>query len=135
MDSTQVLLSDCSVLTDKFVLIVEDDTDLRQTIQWMLEDEGFVVETAKDGREALERATRRKPSLVLLDMGLPIIDGIGVAAGLRSAYGETVTILTMTADGRAAEKAQRIGAVGYLSKPFELDALVSAVHHALSHYR
>ena len=119
-------------LSDQLVLVVEDDSDLRQTIQWMLEDEGFLVETAADGREALDRATQRKPSLVILDMGLPIIDGNGVAAGLHSTYGDTVTILTMTADGHAAEKAQRIGAIGYLSKPFDLDALVNAVRSALT---
>jgi len=112
--------------------VVEDDSDLRQTIQWMLEDEGFLVETAADGREALNCAARRKPSLVLLDMGLPIIDGNGVAAGLRTTYGNNVTILTMTADSRAAEKAQRIGAIGYLSKPFDLDVLVNAVRSALN---
>jgi DNA-binding response OmpR family regulator len=116
---------------NRLVLIVEDDTDLRQTIQWTLEDEGFVVETAGDGREALERATLRKPSLVVLDMGLPILDGNGVAAGLRATYGETVTILTMTADGHAADKAARIGAVGYLSKPFDLDDLINEVWKAL----
>jgi DNA-binding response OmpR family regulator len=132
MDSTPTPVSGGSTLTDKLVLVVEDDSDLRQTIQWMLEDEGFLVKTAGDGREALNLATLQKPSLVVLDMGLPIIDGNGVAAGLRSTYGNSVTILTMTADGRAAEKAQRIGAIGYLSKPFELDALVNAVRSALN---
>ncbi len=117
--------------TERVVLIVEDDTDLRQTIQWTLEDEGLAVDTAGDGREALERAMQRKPALVVLDMGLPLLDGNGVAAGLRASYGESVTILTMTADGRAAEKAKRVGAVGYLSKPFELDALIDAVWKAL----
>ncbi|MBV9710663.1 MAG: response regulator transcription factor [Ktedonobacteraceae bacterium] len=132
MDSTAAIVPEDPALTDKLVLVVEDDSDLRQTIQWMLEDEGFLVETAADGREALDRATQRKPSLVILDMGLPIIDGNGVAAGLRSTYGNNVTILTMTADGRAAEKAQRIGAIGFLSKPFDLDALVNAVRSALN---
>lgn len=132
MDSTAAIISNNPALAEKLVLVVEDDSDLRQTIQWMLEDEGFLVETAGDGREALDRATHHKPSLVVLDMNLPIIDGYGVAAGLRSTYGNNVTILTMTADGRAAEKAQRIGAIGYLSKPFELDALVNAVRSALN---
>jgi len=132
MDSTAAIVPEDPALTDKLVLVVEDDSDLRQTIQWMLEDEGFLVETAADGREALDRATQRKPSLVILDMGLPIIDGNGVAAGLRSTYGNNVTILTMTADGRAAEKAQRVGAIGYLSKPFDLDVLVNAVRSALN---
>ena len=116
---------------EQVVLIVEDDTDLRQTIQWTLEDEGLIVETAADGQEALNRAAQRKPTLVVLDMGLPIIDGNGVAAGLQASYGSSVSILTMTADGRAAEKAKRIGAIGYISKPFDLDALIAAVKKAL----
>lgn len=120
-----------TTLSEKVVLVVEDDTDLRQTIQWTLEDEGLIVETAGDGQEALNRAAQRKPSLVVLDMGLPIIDGNGVAAGLHASYGSSVSILTMTADGRAAEKAKRIGAIGYISKPFDLDALITAVKRAL----
>lgn len=116
---------------EKLVLVVEDDTDLRQTIQWMLEDEGLLVETARDGREALERAMQRKPALVVLDMNLPIVDGFGVASGLRSTYGDSINIMTMTAGGRVAEKAQRVGAISYLSKPFELDALVNAVWNIL----
>src|SRR5256885_492791 len=107
-----------SVSKEQIVLIVEDDADLRQIVKWVLEDQGFMVETAKDGREALDRAMVKKPSLVLLDMALPIIDGYGVAAGLHEVYGDTVTILTMTADGRAAEKAKRVGAIGYVSKTF-----------------
>jgi DNA-binding response OmpR family regulator len=120
-----------SASKENVVLIVEDDEDLRYIVQWVLEDEGFVVETAKDGREALDRAMARKPSLVLLDMALPIIDGYGVAAGLHETYGDTITILTMTADGHAAEKAKRVGAIGYVSKPFELDTLVNSVRGAL----
>ena len=120
-----------SASKEKTVLIVEDDDDLRHIVQWVLEDEGFLVETAKDGREALDRAMARKPSLVLLDMALPIIDGYGVAAGLHETYGDTITILTMTADGHAAEKAKHIGAIGYVSKPFELDTLVNSVRGAL----
>lgn len=131
MENTATLESEDHAVADKVVLVVEDDSDLRQTIRWMLEDEGFSVETAGDGQAALEQAMRKKPSLVLLDMGLPILDGNGVAAGLRSAYGNAIMILTMTADGRAAEKARYIGAIGYLSKPFELDALIDAVRNAL----
>jgi DNA-binding response OmpR family regulator len=65
-------------------------------------------------------------------MGLPLLDGNGVAAHLRSTYGDTVLIVTMTADGRASEKAKRIGAVGCLSKPFELDDLLTIVRETLS---
>lgn len=120
-----------SASEEKTVLIVEDDADLRQIIQWILEDEGFKVEIAGDGQEALDRARANKPSLVLLDMALPIIDGYGVAAGLRQIYGDNIAILTVTAAGHAEEKAQRVGAIGYVSKPFELDTLINAVKFAI----
>ncbi len=113
------------------ILIVEDDADLRQIVQWILEDEGFKVETVADGKEALNRAVAKKPSLVLLDMALPIIDGYGVAAGLHQVYGDTIAIIVMTASGYAAEKARDIGALGYVSKPFDLDTLVNTVRAAL----
>jgi DNA-binding response OmpR family regulator len=132
MDSTLPPASYTSITLDKLILVVEDDFDLRQTILWTLKDEGHEVEEAGDGREAVERALQRKPALVLLDMGLPIIDGYGVAAGLRSNYGDTVLIVTMTADGRAAEKARHIGAAAYLNKPFELDDLIAIVRLVLS---
>ena len=118
-------------MPEELILVVEDDLHVRQTIQWALEDEGLPVETASDGRQALEWASRQRPGLVILDMGLPIIDGFGVAAGLRAAYGDSVPILTVTADGRAAEKARRVGAVDFLHKPFEIDALINAVRRAL----
>jgi DNA-binding response OmpR family regulator len=132
MNSIPTSISNTSTTPGRLILVVEDDLDLRQTILWTLEDEGHQVEAAGDGKEALERARQRKPALVLLDMGLPLLDGDGVAAGLRSTYGDTVLIVTMTADGRAREKAQRIGAIGYLSKPFELDDLLAIVQKTLS---
>ena len=118
-------------LMDKLVLVVEDDPDLCQVIYWMLADEGFTVETASDGREALKQAEQKKPALVILDIGLPIIDGYGVAAGLHATYGDAISILTMTAGGQAEEKARQMGAIGFLNKPFEMDALLNAVRSAL----
>ena len=131
MDSTLPPAPNTSITPDKLILVVEDDFDLRQTILWTLKDDGHEVEEAGDGGEAVDRALRRKPALVLLDMGLPVLDGYGVAARLRSLYGDTVLIVTVTADGRAAEKARSIGAVGYLSKPFDLDDLTAIVRRML----
>ncbi|HLJ65823.1 MAG TPA: response regulator [Chloroflexota bacterium] len=113
------------------VLVVDDDPDLRLAIQWALEDEGLEVVTAADGREALDVGTRSQPSLVVLDIGLPVLDGYAVAAGLRQTHGYAVPILVVTADGRAAEKAERVEAFDYLHKPFELDDLLSAVRRGL----
>jgi CheY-like chemotaxis protein len=114
------------------ILVVEDDPRMRQFIQWALEDEGLPVEVAADGRQAVELGTRTRPALVVLDIGLPVLDGYGVAAALRRAYGADLAILTVTADGRAAEKARRVGAFAHLAKPFDVDDLLAAVFRGLA---
>jgi CheY-like chemotaxis protein len=114
------------------ILVVDDDPEVRRVIQGTLEEEGWTVETAADGLQALEWARRSRPRLVVLDMGLPRLDGHGVAAGLRSVYGDAVPILVVTADGQAVEKARRVGARAHLSKPFDLDDLCAAVQHVLT---
>ncbi|HEY7293979.1 MAG TPA: response regulator [Dehalococcoidia bacterium] len=113
------------------VLVVDDDPDVRLMIRWALEEEGLTVATAGDGRAALDLLAARRPALLVLDMSLPLVDGYGVAAGLRAAYGADVPILLVTADGRAAEKARRLGARAYLHKPFEVDELVRAVQRII----
>ena len=112
------------------VLVVEDDTVVRRTLEWALEAEGIPVAAAGTGRQALELAGGERPAMVLLDMGLPDITGQEVAEGVRATHGN-VPILVLTADGRAAQKAQQVGAVGYLSKPFDLDELVGRVREIL----
>jgi CheY-like chemotaxis protein len=113
------------------ILVVEDERPLRETIQWLLEDEGMTVEPAANGRVALELAARERPALVVLDMALPVMNGDGVADGLRQMYGQQVPILLTTADGRAAEKAVRVGAYAYLQKPFDIDMLLQEVKRGL----
>jgi DNA-binding response OmpR family regulator len=112
------------------ILVVDDDPGLRQVIQWALEEEGWLVQTAADGRQAVEQARRFRPRLVVLDMGLPQLDGEQVAAALRQLHGELLPILVVTADGNAATKARRCGAQAHLGKPFDLDELCSAVRRA-----
>ena len=113
------------------ILVVDDDPQLRHVIRLVLEEEGLTVETAADGRQALDQATRRRPRLVILDMGLPLLDGAGLAAELRAIYDDGLPLLVITADGHVAEKARRVGARAYLAKPFELDDLAATVQHVL----
>ncbi len=113
------------------ILVVDDDPEVCHMIRWALEEEGLAVDTAADGRQALEQATRRRPRLVILDMGLPLLDGDKLAAELRAIYGDGVPLVLITADGHLVEKARRVGARAYLAKPFELDDLCAAVQDAL----
>jgi two-component system KDP operon response regulator KdpE len=114
------------------VLVVDDDPDVRQVLRWALEDAGFDVLTAADGATAIAQAELRPPGVVVLDHGLPSADGTHVAAGLREICGEHLPILMVTADGRAAEKARRAGAYGFLHKPFDDAVLVAAVRRGFA---
>ncbi len=113
------------------ILVVDDDHNLRQTIQWVLEEEGFSVWTAGDGQEAVEQAMAQQPGLVILDMGLPLLDGSEVAAQVQARYGDAVPLILITADGQAEEKSRRVSAASFLRKPFDIDELVDAVQQAL----
>lgn len=114
------------------VLVVDDDPDVRQLLRWALEDAGFDVLTAADGPTALAQARTRPLGVVVLDHGLPSTDGSRLASSLRQICGEDLPILIVTADGRAAEKARRARAYGFLHKPFDDAVLVDAVQRGFA---
>jgi CheY-like chemotaxis protein len=87
-----------------WVLVVDDDPDMRIAMQSMLEDEGLHVEVAADCAEAVAGAGRHPPALVVLDITLPGQDGYEVARRLRARHGPDLQILAVTADGSAARK-------------------------------
>lgn len=132
MSTSSTSSLDASSPADTIILVVDDDPQLRQSVQWTLEDEGLAVEVARDGAEALKQATRVPPALVILDHGLPDSRGDTVAAALREQCGKELPILLVTADGRAQQKAAEVGAFAYLHKPFDLDRLVKLVQARLS---
>jgi DNA-binding response OmpR family regulator len=113
------------------VLVVDDDPDLLRAIGDALHDEGLNVETAGNGLEALGIARACKPDLVVLDVMLPVVGSAHVATRLRQLLSETIPLLVITADGRAADKARQLGAYAYLRKPFELAQLLAEVRRGL----
>ncbi len=113
---------------NKKVMVVDDDIGVQETLEAILEFEGYAVTSARDGIEALTLLERESFSLILLDLMMPRMDGYAFvqelkARGLRSA----VPILILTADGRAKHKAEAIEADGYVAKPFELVNLLDEV--------
>src|SRR5688500_14533390 len=92
--------------TRSSILVVDDDPDFRSIVQEALEEDGLVVEVASDGQQAVTLATARPPALVVLDWGMPVANGGIVASQLRAVLGAKLPILLITADGRAAQKAQ-----------------------------
>jgi two-component system KDP operon response regulator KdpE len=116
------------------VLLVDDEQAIRAICRVNLEGDGFSVLEAKDGAEALGEIGRQRPSLVLLDVMMPGIDGWSVAA--RLAADETVRdIPVVFLSARAADedrlRAQELGAVGYVVKPFDPVELAGVVRDVL----
>jgi two-component system chemotaxis response regulator CheY len=111
---------------DAPILVVDDDQTILNTVAEILHLEGYPVTTASNGAEALQAVERTEPSLVLLDMRMPILDGWSFARQLR-ARGVDTPILVMTAAQDARLWAEEIGAEGFLAKPFDLMELLDAV--------
>src|SRR5436190_1591467 len=106
------------------VLVVEDDPMVRRMVSLALSLEGFSVEAAADGAQALRAAARRRPSLVLLDLSLPVLDGCGFARAFRAGPGAEVPIIVITAADGPRRPPPEIAAAGWLRKPFHLDDLL-----------
>jgi two-component system chemotaxis response regulator CheY len=113
---------------DRTVLVVEDDAGLQETLEELLEIEGYDVTVARDGLDALDKLGDPPPAVILLDVMMPRMDGYAFVDELRRrGLHPGIPILVLTADGRAQQKAERIGAVGYLEKPFDLGELLRQV--------
>jgi len=110
------------------VLVIDDDAGVRRTVALLLEDEGHAVETAADGEEGLQKTRDWDPDLVLTDVRMPGVDGMGFLDGYRES-GSTARVIVMTAYGNQdlAVKAIRKGAWDYVDKPFTPDALLLRV--------
>lgn len=108
------------------VLVVDDDDAIVHTVESILVDEGYDVTTAGDGREALQHVDAHLPSLVLLDMRMPVMDGWQFAEEVKR-RGVKVPIVVMTAAQDARRWATEIGADAFVEKPFDLDDLISLV--------
>jgi CheY-like chemotaxis protein len=110
--------------TQHCILVVDDDLVIRESVSLLLEDEGYRVDQAENGLEALAQIERRRPSVVLLDMRMPVMDGWEFAAELRR-RGIDVPVVAMTATSDAHRWADEIGAVSYIGKPFDPDDLLA----------
>lgn len=108
------------------VLVVDDDRDLVDLIASVLQDAGYLVQTAFNGKEGLDQVTDNPPDLVLLDLHMPVMDGLTFFRLLRQREeAETIPVVLMSADGTRA--APYFGTGRFLSKPFDLDNLLSCV--------
>ena len=112
------------------VLVIEDSLVIQRLIEVCLRPAGFQVELRAEGPSGLEAARGWKPDVVVLDVGLPVMDGWEVLSHLREdpgMDGVKVLVLTAHAQDQTRERAVKSGADGFLTKPFRPDELRSAV--------
>ncbi|WP_344120325.1 ANTAR domain-containing response regulator [Kocuria aegyptia] len=115
------------------VVVAEDETLIRLDIVEMLRDAGYdIVAEADNGQRAVELARELRPDLVLMDVKMPVLDGITAAEQIASDRIAPVVLLTAFSQRELVERAREAGAMAYVVKPFTVDDLVPAIEIAIS---
>ncbi|MEN8705464.1 MAG: response regulator [Nocardioides marinisabuli] len=124
-----------STETSRTVVIAEDEVLIRMDLAEMLAEEGFdVVGQAGDGETAIRLAEEHRPDLVILDVKMPVLDGIAAAEAIARQRIAPVIVLTAFSQRELVERARDAGAMAYLVKPFSHTDLVPAIEMALSRF-
>ncbi|MGA7615711.1 MAG: sigma-54 dependent transcriptional regulator [Thermoanaerobaculia bacterium] len=118
------------------ILVVDDEPSIRSTLAGILEDEGHTPVLCESAEEGLTRIGREDFDLILLDVWLPGMDGLGLLERIKSA-GLAVPVIVVSGHGNieTAVRATRLGAFDFLEKPLSLDRVLLTVNHALSNHR
>jgi AmiR/NasT family two-component response regulator len=117
------------------VIIAEDEALIRLDLKEMLEEEGYsVVAEVGDGQQAVERAAELRPDLVILDIQMPVLDGLSAAEQIAGARIAPVIVLTAFSQRELVERARDAGAMAYLVKPFSKNDLVPAIEVARARF-
>jgi DNA-binding response OmpR family regulator len=120
-------------MSDKHILVVDDDLAIVEILEMILDEEGYDVSRAYTGQESLVVAKQRKPDLILLDLMLPDMHGSVVAHHIRSEPAlKDIPILVVSASKDMQDIVRAMDIQGAIAKPFELDALLSSVESQLS---
>lgn len=118
-------------MADELVLVVDDEKTLVKALKFNLEKEGFRVDQAYDGEEALEKVYDLKPDIVVLDLMLPKLDGFEVCRRIRRRYDIPIIMLTARAEDIDKVLGLELGADDYLTKPFNSRELVARIRAIL----
>jgi DNA-binding response OmpR family regulator len=121
-----------SVSERRTILVVEDDVDLGAMLRFALENEGFAVESAEDGLNALQKVRQATPDLVILDLNMPRMGGEDFLYAWRSGVeAPRVPVIVITAESQAL-RPQDLGVAAFLPKPFRVDTLLKHIRDLLA---
>lgn len=118
----------------KNILVVDDDKDIRELISFYMEGEGFYVDRASNGEEALNKVEEKSYDLIILDIMMPKIDGIEVLIQIRKKYSMPIIFLTAKNEEIDMIKGLTLGADDYIAKPFSSMELITRVKSHLRRY-
>lgn len=114
------------------ILIVDDDTTIRDMLDTVLRDEGYATLQAGNGRDGVELAQRLRPELILMDIMMPIVDGATAIGQLRdNPRTRSIRVIAMSAGSTLLQRVDQLQADGVLSKPFDLDELLANIEFQL----
>lgn len=113
------------------VLVIDDEPAIARALRPALEGHGFIVATASSGAEGLSQVERFAPDLILLDLGLPDVDGVNLTAGMREQTQVPIIVLSVRGADRDKITALDNGADDYLTKPFSMGELLARIRVAL----
>ncbi len=117
------------------ILVVDDEINITQILQFSIGAEGYEVITAQNGEEAIDKARREQPDLIILDIMMPRIDGYEACRILKAnPMTKNIPVVLLTAKGRDIDKrlGQEVGAIDYIVKPFSPNKLIDKIHKLLS---
>jgi DNA-binding response OmpR family regulator len=118
-------------MSDRRILVVDDDPDIRGLVRELLDRRGFTVTEARDGQEALRAFFSERPDLVVLDVAMPVLDGWKTLERIRELSDVPVVMLTAKADELEKTRGLRAGADDYVTKPFGRQELLARVEALL----
>lgn len=117
------------------ILVVDDEVNITQILEFSIGAEGYEVIAAQNGEEAIDKARREQPDLIILDIMMPIIDGYEACRILKAnPLTKHIPVVLLTAKGRDIDKrlGYEVGATDYIVKPFSPNKLIDRIHQLLS---
>ncbi|MEG0753953.1 MAG: response regulator, partial [Angelakisella sp.] len=115
------------------ILVVEDDKPIRNLIITALEMQGYRYHTAETGSESIMEAISCKPDIIILDLGLPDMDGVDIIKKIRTWAGTPIIVVSARSEDSDKVSALDAGADDYMTKPFSVDELLARIRVTLRH--